>query len=51
MVPAPYELVFIFHDGHEEKSKWEHISRSESWTAEMKQAAQERSLQCQGKSQ
>ncbi len=51
LVPAPYELIFIFHDGHEEKRKWEHISRSKSWTDEMKQKARERSLQCQGKSQ
>ena len=51
LVPAPYELIFIFHDGHKEKRKWEHISRSKSWTDEMKQKARERSLQCQGKSQ
>jgi site-specific DNA recombinase len=51
LVPAPYELIFIFHDGHEEKRRWEHISRSKSWTDEMKQTARERSLQCQGKSQ
>ena len=51
IVPAPYDLVFILHDGHEEKRKWEHISRSESWTDEMKQEARERSLQCQEKSQ
>lgn len=51
LVPVPYELIFIFHDGHEEKRRWEHISRSESWTDDMKQSARERSLQCQGKSQ
>lgn len=51
IVPAPYELIFVFHDGTEEKRHWEHISRRESWTEEMRQEARERSLQCQGKSQ
>ena len=43
IVPEPNELVFVFHNGEKVQKHWEHISRSESWTNEMKQAARERS--------
>lgn len=45
VVPAPNELQFLFRDGTQVQRHWEHISRSESWTEEMKQQARERSLQ------
>ncbi len=35
-------LEFIFTDGHTEKATWQDRSRSESWTAEMRQAAAEK---------
>ena len=43
IVPAPNELVFIFHDGHELSANWKDRSRSESWTEEMRKATGERS--------
>ncbi|MCM1226041.1 MAG: recombinase family protein [Clostridium sp.] len=43
LVPAPNELIFIFHDGHEVSANWQDRSRSESWTDEMKKKARERS--------
>ena len=43
IVPEPNELIFVFHNGENVQKHWEHISRSESWTNEMKQAARERS--------
>lgn len=36
IVPAPNELIFIFHDGHQIFANWKDRSRSESWTDEMK---------------
>ena len=45
VVPEPNELQFLFRDGTQIQQHWEHISRSESWTEEMKQQARERSLQ------
>ena len=50
IVPEPNELIFIFHSGEKVQKHWEHISRSESWTDEMKQAARERSKQWNEKS-
>ena len=50
VVPEPNELVFVFHSGEKVQKHWEHISRSESWTDEMKQAARERSKQWNEKS-
>ncbi len=43
-VPAPYTLVIVRPDGTEITRKWQHQSRRESWTPEMKQAARERQL-------
>ena len=50
IVPKPNELIFIFHSGEKVQKHWEHISRSESWTDEMKHAARERSKQWNEKS-
>ena len=44
IVPEPNELLFIFHDGQQLQKHWENVSRSESWTDEMKQQVRERSL-------
>ena len=40
-VPKHYHLVYVFHDGHIEERTWQHKSRRESWTDEMKQKARE----------
>lgn len=39
LVPAPNELIFLFHDGRQEQYIWKDRSRSESWTSEMKAKA------------
>lgn len=44
IVPEPNELLFIFHDGQQVQKHLENVSRSESWTDEMKQQVRERSL-------
>ena len=41
LVPAPNELIFLFHDGRQEQYIWKDRSRSESWTDEMKSKAAE----------
>ena len=41
-IPADGVLVFKFNDGTERTIHWEHRSRRESWTDEMKQAAREK---------
>lgn len=43
-VPRHNLLVYVFHDGHVEEITWQHKSRKESWTEEMKQKAREKSL-------
>lgn len=43
LVPAPNELIFVFHDGHEISAHWKDHSRSECWTPEMKSKAAEHS--------
>lgn len=40
-VPRHYCLVYVFRDGHTEEVTWQHKSRRESWTPEMKQKARE----------
>jgi len=42
-VPEDGVLIFIFKDGSEQTVAWEHRSRRESWTAEMKESARKRS--------
>lgn len=43
-VPGHNRLVYVFHDGHSEETTWQHKSRKDSWTEEMKQKAREKSL-------
>ena len=38
-------LVFVFKDGTKVEKKWEHASRSTSWTPEMKEKARQRTLE------
>ena len=42
LVPAPNELIFVFHDGQEISAHWQDRSRSESWTEEMRAKVAER---------
>ena len=50
LVPAPNELVFIFHDDHQISANWKDRSRSESWTPEMRKTTGERSKKWHEKS-
>jgi hypothetical protein len=43
-VPDDGVLVFTLIDGTERTALWENLSRSESWTDEMKAAAREHAL-------
>ncbi len=45
LVPEHNYLVYIFHDGRMEGIHWQHCSRREIWTPEMKQKARERELE------
>ena len=51
IVPEPNELIFIFHNGEQVQKHWDNLSRSKSWTDEMKQKAKEKSLKWNEKSQ
>ena len=42
---ADRTLIFHFHDGSDSEIKWQPVSRSQSWTPEMKAAAAERGRQ------
>lgn len=44
-VPGHNRLIYVFHDGHTEEVTWQHKSRKESWTEEMKQKAREKTLE------
>lgn len=44
MVPEHNYLVYVFHDGHMEGVHWQHPSRREIWTPEMRQKARECTL-------
>ena len=37
-------LVYVFKDGTEKRVEWQHRSRRESWTPEMKEAARQRAI-------
>lgn len=39
LVPEPGKLIFGFRDGHTVEKLWQHKSRSESWTEEMRDTA------------
>jgi len=41
IVPAPNRLIFRLNSGAEIEKEW-HITRRDSWTDEMKQAARQR---------
>ncbi|MBN2455169.1 MAG: recombinase family protein [Sedimentisphaerales bacterium] len=38
-VPEPGKLIFVFHNGRTVEKLWQHKSRSESWTEEMRETA------------
>jgi len=42
VVPEPRRLKFVFRDGCTAEKDWQHASRRESWTDEMRKAARER---------
>lgn len=44
-VPGHNRLIYVFHDGRTEEVTWQHRSRKESWTEEMKQRAREKALE------
>ena len=44
LVPGPGRLTFVFIDGHQAEASWEHPSRRQSWTPEMREAARQKSL-------
>lgn len=44
-VPRHNVLVYVFHAGNTEEVVWQHPSRRESWTEEMRQKARERVLE------
>jgi hypothetical protein len=50
IVPEPNELIFVFYNGEKVQKHWKHISRSESWTDEMRHQARERSKKWNEKS-
>ena len=43
-VPEHNRLVYVFHDGSTKEVVWQHKSRKEAWTDDMKQKARERAL-------
>lgn len=45
LIPEHNCLVYVFYDGHMESVHWQHPSRQESWTPEMRQKARERQLE------
>ena len=48
-IPGPNQLFFDMKDGGATFIKWQHRSRSESWTPEMRQMVRERNLKRQRK--
>lgn len=44
-VPQNNTLIYVFYDGHTKEITWQHKSRRESWTPEMRQKARERELE------
>lgn len=44
-VPGHNRLIYVFHDGRTKEVTWQHKSRKESWTEEMKQKAREKALE------
>ncbi|MDR1464737.1 MAG: recombinase family protein [Oscillospiraceae bacterium] len=44
LVPGPGQLTYIFLDGHTIETTWQHRSRRESWTPEMREMARQKAL-------
>ena len=44
IVPCPFQLVYRLKDGTEKEVAWQHKSRRESWTPEMREKARQRTL-------
>ena len=44
IVPEPHQLVFNMKDGTTITVLWQHRSRRESWTPEMREAARKKAL-------
>ncbi len=44
-VPGHNRLIYVFYDGSTKEVAWQHKSRKESWTEEMKQKAREKTLE------
>ena len=45
IVPSPYHLLYRLKDGTEAEVEWQHKSRRESWTPEMREAARQKTLE------
>jgi len=43
LVPEPRKVRFLLNNGQEIEKEWQHTSRRESWTEEMREAARKRS--------
>lgn len=48
-IPAPNQVIFVFHDGHTAECVWQDKSRRDSWGEEKKQRARQRQLEYMGK--
>lgn len=44
IVPGPYRLIYRLPDGDEIEIEWQHKSRRDSWTPEMRQRAREKAI-------
>lgn len=44
IVPSKNTLLYVFNEGTEKRVEWQHRSRRESWTPEMKEAARQRAI-------
>lgn len=43
LVPQPQKVIFMLSDGQRTEKEWQHASRRESWTEEMRESARKRS--------
>lgn len=41
LVPEPSKVIFVMHDGRQIEKAWQHTSRREKWTDEMRDTARE----------
>lgn len=44
IVPKAFTLIYVFKNGTEKEVAWQHRSRRESWTPEMKESARQRTI-------